>query len=428
MSLVVDVEFDEGERQAYLDEVRQHLPAFLSEVAYGRAEPIEDVSALLNLRKEDLDKVISTHLGFTEPIIRFIEALPEALRRPLNSSLRPAVVSQSVRGPVDWAATHRVRNQRGGDRGIFVVRPSERIFDNPENQTFVWLLRELALRIEAIRPAERDPSGIMGEESWFSHILDVSRKLDEASRHRWLGSVTPVRPTAQTMGRLRSARTSFYAQILPDAIETFIRYTERPGPEQITDLLCERYFEPRLNWQLFELVISLRLARELGERLGTVRSPSRLMVGGSRGPFARYEMKGGDVIQLWYQAWPDIETRSLLREARDRHALRRGSTRPDLVIERRSDEGPVDVVLIEVKASRNPMTLGQGLVQMLGYVNERPDLWPRDTPAWLTAPPSDAFRSGDAEGEPLWMVTSDDFAAAAADRLLAGQGSSPGSL
>lgn len=417
MSEVIDVQLDSVERLSYLDEVREHLPAFLSEVAYGRAEPLGDVSALLNLRAEDLRKVINTHLAFTEPIIRFVDALPEALRRPISSSLRPQVVTQAVRGPVDWAATYRTRYQQGGNPALFVVRPAERIFDTPENQALVWLLSELTKRIEAVRPVETDSSGVMDGESWFPHVIGLSRQLAEAHRHRWLSAVRPVRPTALTLHRLRSARSEFHAIVLPDAIEALLRYTERPSPDDITELLCQRYFEPRLNWQLFELVIALRLTREFEEHLGVKRSPRRLLVGWAKVPFARYE-SGGEVVQLWYQAWPELETRSLLRETRERHKLGAGSTRPDFVIERRADDTLVDVLLLEVKASRNSRTLGAGLVQLLGYLKERPDFWPKETPGWLVAPESPAFKPGSAEGEPLWMVDSDQVANAAADRML----------
>lgn len=419
MNEVVDADFAEDERLGYLTEVREHLPAFLSEVAYGRADPLADVSALLNLRSEDRRRVINTHLAFAEPIVHFVQSLPEAMRRPVTASLRPPVTSQAVRGPVDWAGTYRARFQQGGNAAVFVVRPAERVFDIPENQALLWFLRALANLIEAIRPVESDTSGVMQPgESWWPHVAQLGRELTEALRPRWLSAVSPVRPSPLVLSRLRSSRRTFYSELLPVAIATMIRYTERPTPQDITGLLCQRYFEPRLNWQLFELVIALRLTRTFEERLETKRSPTRLLVGKARRPFALYELEGGDEIRFWYQAWPDIGMRSLLREARARHNLAAGSSRPDFVLERRSGGHLVDAVLIEVKASRNSRTLGAGLLQMLGYLKERPDAWPKDTPGWLVAPQSPAFQPGSAAGEPLWMVNADDFAAAAADRLL----------
>ena len=211
--------------------MREHLPAFFSEVAYGRAEPLADVSALLNLRSEDLRRVINTHLAFTEPIIRFVEALPEALRRPGQSSLRPPVISQAVRGPVDWAATYRARYQQGGNPALFVTRPAERIFNTPENQALLWFLRTLTDRMEAIRPVELDRAGVMRRgESWWPHVLELGRDLAEAHRHRWLSAVTPVRPSPLTLNRLRSSRSEFYAELLPDAIAWCFVTRSDPAP------------------------------------------------------------------------------------------------------------------------------------------------------------------------------------------------------
>jgi hypothetical protein len=420
LSEVIDVKFAAEERAGYLDEVREHLPAFLSEVAYERSDPLADVSALLNLRSEDLRRVVDTHLAFTEPIIRFVRALPEGLRKPISSSLRPPVTAQAVRGPVDWGATYRARYQQGGNAALFVVRPAERIFNTPENQALLWFLHALRDRVERIRPVESDSVGAMRPgESWWPHVTQLSRELAEGLRPRWLSAVVPVRPTALVLARLRSSRQKFYAETLPEAIEVMLRYTERPRPADIAELLCQRYFEPRLNWQLFELVVALRLTRTFEKRLGTKRSPTRLLVGRAHVPFARYELGAGVEIRFWYQSWPDVGPRSLLREARERHGLASGSSRPDYVLERRAGGKLVDSILLEVKASRNSRTLGAGLLQMLGYLKERPDLWPTGTPAWLVAPESEAFVAGEADGEPLWMVDVDDVAAAAADRLLA---------
>jgi hypothetical protein len=230
--------------------------------------------------------------------------------------------------------------------------------------------------------------------------------------------VSPVHPTEPVLNRLRSSRQSFYAEKLPAAIEAMERYTDDPGPEEITELLCQRYFEPRLNWQLFELVVALRLTRAVEQQLGTKRSPTRLLVGRKQRPFALYDLPGGDVVSFWYQGWPKTEARSLLKEARARHQLGSGSSRPDFVLERRSGEELVDSILLEVKASRSKYTLGKGLAQMLAYLKEWPDSWPKSTPGWLVAPQSEVFQAGDADGEPLWMVDANAVAAAAAERLL----------
>lgn len=73
--------------------------------------------------------------------------------------------------------------------------------------------------------------------------------------------------------------------------------------------------------------------------------------------------------------------------------------------------------LLELKASRSGGTLGGGLLQLLGYLKDRPALFVTQPAAWLVAPPSTAFVSKDAKGRELWAVSSDEVASAAVIRL-----------
>ena len=239
-------------------------------------EPIRlaDVSALLNLRAEDRRRVINTHLAFTEPIIHFVQSLPEGLRRPISSSLRPPVISQAVRGPVDWAATYRARYQQGGNPALFVVRPAERIFDTPENQALLWFLQTLRA------PPRGHPAGrvrlLRRNASRGSHGGRTSPScagdLEEGLRPRWLAAVSRRARAACP----RPAALLRHAPSTPNVARPRSRpcsVHRAPGPEEITELLCQRYFEPRLNWQLFELVVALRLTRPSSS--GSARSGRR---------------------------------------------------------------------------------------------------------------------------------------------------------
>ena len=75
MSEVVDTQFEPAERDALLDEVRYHLPAFLSSAAVEREDPVGDVSELLNLRATDLRRVVAVHLGLSAQVTAFAAGL-----------------------------------------------------------------------------------------------------------------------------------------------------------------------------------------------------------------------------------------------------------------------------------------------------------------------------------------------------------------
>jgi hypothetical protein len=213
------------------------------------------------------------------------------------------------------------------------------------------------------------------------------------------------------MSRLRNARTSFYKLLIPGVIDALRRYVDDPGPQEVTELLCERYFEPQLTWQLFEITIALRLARAFAD-VSVGKRRARLLVGGGRAPFASYKLATGGEVRLWYQAWPTGVGPSLHTNARKRHAIESGGTRPDLVIER---IGPKPrMVILELKASRSPSYLGQGLAQLLGYIQERPEVLNEPACAWLVAPISAAFSAAPPpEDEPLWVIDADSVASAA---------------
>lgn len=410
MSEVVDTQFSAAERQELLEETRYHLPAFLSASAVEREDPVGDVSELLNLRSGDLRRVVAVHLGLSAPVTAFADALTAGLRRPITSSVRPRIVTQAVRGPIDWGATIRMQ-ATGAARGHYVVRPARRAFDTPENRALAWALERLDQELSSAAP-RADSGGI----AWSKRFQEILRDIQRARRHPWLRDITPERPNAAAMKRLQASRTRFYKLLLPDVLLALRRWVDQPSPTDLTDLLCARYFEPSRTWQLFEVVVALRLARafanvSVGKRRG------RLLTGAGRAPFAVYRMGNGSEICLWYQAWPEVAGPSLQAAARRRHQIEGGGTRPDIVIERRTVRPTL--VLLELKATRSSAYLGQGLSQLLGYVAERPLHLGEPGSAWLVAPASGAFRAAPPDSvEPLWVVDADAVADAAVGRMV----------
>jgi hypothetical protein len=409
VSEVVDTQFAEEERAALLDEVRYHLPAFLSSSAVERVDPVGDVTELLNLRAGDLRRVVAIHVGLSAQVTAFAAGLRVGLRRPITSSTRPRVVTQAVRGSIDWGATIRLRSTSAA-AGLYVVRPARRVFDTPENRALAWVLQRLEAELIEVAPdARAAPTG------WSGRLQGNLRAIQAARRHPWLREIPPQRPDAATLKRLAAARTMFYKLLLPEVLRAMRRWIDHPSPADITELLCTRYFEPSRTWQLFELVIALRLARAFaGVSVGKRRG--RLLTGTGRTPFASYRLSNGSEILLWYQAWPHAAGASLQTAARARHRIASGGTRPDIVIERRNDVPAL--LLLELKATRSPSYLGQGLSQLLGYAKERPSLLSDPACAWLVAPASGAFEAASPHPtEPLWVVDADSVATAAVERL-----------
>lgn len=417
MSEVVDNDFPPQVRAALLDEIRTHLPAFLHRGASEQHDPVGDVRELLNLEPGDLQRVVAVHQCLDEAVTAFGAELERGLRQPLTSSLRPPETSQSVRGPVDWAATIARRSLEAGNRSQFVVRSARRVFDTPENRALAWLLERLHTSAQvALRELGDDALDSPGEPAagWADRIRRLSAQVRVAQRTAWLRRVEPEPPARATIKRLKASRSSFYAVSVAAAVEAVLELSN-PSEQALADVLCRRYFEPARTWLIFEVYVALRLARAFAQASGKPRK-ARLLAGGSRAPFARYAYPDGSEVALIYQGWPPGLGRSLRREASARHELTATASRPDIFIVR---SGPVpDAAVLELKASYRSGYLGNGLSQLLGYLAERPEAWKKKPAGWLVAPASAAFSDRPAaETEDLWIVSAERVADAAVARF-----------
>lgn len=403
------------EREALLEDVRSRLPAFLHRGATEQQDPAGDVRELLNLEQEDLDRVVAVHQCLDPAVLAFGHGVKSGLERPFAGSAPAPVVSQSVRGQIDWPGTVRHRASAPGDSVRYAVREPGKAFDTAENRALVWLIGSLEKSVdEAIAWRRKTGSG-------WSHKIDTLRDQLAASRRvQWLQALPAAKPTAAVLQSLRSTRRGFYAERVPAAIEAVLRFGD-PSPEVLTAALSERYFRPGSDGTLFELAVALRLADAFRERsVGRVRQP-RLLMGEGRSSFARYRIDNEEELILVYQSWPDKE-HSMRRRLVERHRLGKqaGEARPDIMIVRRnSDADATDVVILELKASHREKTLRKGLEELLAYLADRPELWGAQPTGWLVAPSSSAFEERDADPDfPLWILSADRVAAAATARFV----------
>jgi hypothetical protein len=414
VSEVIDANFTAAERDKLLGEVRARLPAFLHRGATEQHDPAGDIKELLNLEERDLQWVISVHLCLDEAVLRFGEQLREGLRNPITSSIRPPEVSQSVRGPIDWSATVARRALEAGNPALFVVRPARRIFDTPENQALAWLIARLQAAVQQAAPAAEDAGEDEEAAGWYQRIERLSVQLQLARRVQWLRGVPAELPTPQTLKRLKAARSAFYAEVIPAAIESILRL-RTPSEQELTDVLCRRYFRPKETWRLFEVAIALRLAREFAGKSLEPRK-TRLLVGAGRAAYARYGLADGGEVALMYQAWPRSSGESLRAGTASRHGFKPGTSRPDLFIVRTGAEP--DCAILELKATYSAGYLGAGLSQLLGYIAERPEVWKKQPCGWLVAPESSTFTERAAEDdELLWVISAEAVAERAAERF-----------
>jgi hypothetical protein len=413
-----------AEREALLAEVISYLPAFLRRDATEQEDPAGDVRELLDLADEDRERVVAVHICLDPDVRAFGAALERGIAHPLAGARPQAVVGQSVRGPVDWASTGRLRAMAPGERASFVVREPRAAHDAPENRSLAWILQRLESLLDAAThwPVD-EPSD--GEELKWSEKIDLLRSQVAAARRApWLAAVRPEPPTASTLARLRRVRSSFYARFLRAAIESVLRLSE-PTPTVLTEVLSRRYFVPERDSLLFELAVALRLARAFGE-VSPRKRRTRLLVGAGKSTYARYSFDDGSEVRLAYQSWPDAD-QTVRQRLGARHGLTVGRGFPDLFIVRKAEDGD-DAAILELKASLNVDTLRGGLSELLAYLGDRPDLFAVTPAGWLIAPAGAPVTAADSDASfPLWIVSADEVAAAAVARFApAGRGAAAG--
>jgi hypothetical protein len=329
-------------------------------------------------------------------------------------TIRTTVVGQTVRGGIDWGRTIRARSSSGGLPTLFATRPAHRVFNTPENRALVWLLKQLDSELRRIPSAQQNPQVGIHNTAWMHDIEEFRNQLASAQRAYRLRDVAPERPSPSTRKRLAASRSAFYRETLANAINAVEKIIDCPGPEQLAETLCDRYFVPERDWKLFEIVVAVRLAHRLGE-LASSRL-DRLLTGMRRSPYARYRIGTGEV-RLWYQSWPRDSGPSSLQATANRYQLRADPTRPDIVIEVCTREQR-QAILLEAKASRRSNYLGQGVVQALGYLRDRPGLFTSPPFAAVVCPRSDAFSPTENHtGLDVAVVSADDVADWVASRV-----------
>ena len=334
--LVVDARFSDQEYQRSLDEVREYLPAFLSPAATENHDPVGDVTELMALEQSELDRVMAVHVCLSEAATVFGAALEQSMRRPLTSTERPEVLTQAVRGPIDWGATIRRRAQSGWDLSQFAVRPSRRVFDTPENRALVWVLDELELAVSRSGSGSRFGGAGRGWVGGSARGTSGSTATRAAYRVAARASQPAAHPRVQQ--RLAASRLSFTDTRSATSSACCWRWLTRTSRRSRRSCASATSSQHRA-WKLFEVLVALRLARELRpdpeHGLGARR---QRVVAGWPGTVALLGsgLPDGGELSLTYQGWPPGGGASVRQRTASRHAFSPKPSVPDLFVSRAS--------------------------------------------------------------------------------------------
>lgn len=403
--------FTASERTAMAAEIRPYLAYHLQKAAEERYDPVLAVEELTGITASELKHVVLSHVCLSRATARFCDALPAAVHAASSLSPPARVVSRVVRGQVDWPATIRLRTTGGGDTGLFAVRPTGREPGLAEHRTLAWTLQQLESRAQkALQGSGRDDPS-----EWQRTIATVARTVQRARAAEQLRAVEPRRPDQRALTRLSTMRPRFYRVELA-AVAGMLLRAESADPDELSSILCERFFVPHQTWMLYELLVALRFERAFRDHVGPALR-RRLLRDLKRRPYAEFRLACGDTVALYRGGWPHGAEQSARERTGARHELSVDPAKPDLVVVR-SGAKP-DCVVVELKASRKDATLAAGIDQLLRYLSDQPDLFARRPSGWLVAPwDNPAFKDREpASSEPLWIATVDVATTEAVTRM-----------
>jgi hypothetical protein len=398
----VDTAFTHEERQEFKSELRTELAAFVSSATDEAIDPIDSLAILLDLSRQDLRRVALVHVVLSDAVRNFVRHLRQDLRTPSTSTERPRVVTQTVRGPIDWQAT--VRLSVGQGLGTpYVIRPALRVFDTPENRALQWALNQLQAGMRGVPTIE---GGVATTSTnWISEVGLMRSVIERAREVYWLRGLRSERPTPRTIARLGSSRRELYAVRLRSVIDQLFALENSPTPEDLIELLLQRYFVPTRDWKLYEVLVALRVARALDPH--AISRRFRLLENVGRVPFATFTFANG-VVRIWYQSWPNTSGPSLQLRVIEAFQVQGQGTRPDVVVEILGRSQKASALLLEIKATKRGDYLTSGITQVLAYMRDRPLLFSGVRKAAVVAPASAAFRdcvpSGNSD---VWVISGD---------------------
>ncbi|MCO8254538.1 hypothetical protein NKF26_12065 [Haladaptatus sp. AB618] len=354
------------------------------------------------LNIQDFDQLKKLHFVLYEDVVRYIEEIPEHLRRIKTvTNQQEETVYGEVRGSVNWKMTTQQRASTGyNDPSLFVVNSSEVEYDIPENRVVKKFLAAVAEPltndIEAIDQEWRnmwDDRDIIELQQILAHNIYLDALPSPEEIHLSDRDLTAARRSRHQLYTESHRLYQLYVDLMND------RFDLHP----VRELLSKTIVAPTKNHKLFELFCIFGVIRQIQKRYPSLElrriEPGMETIALLEGPDYRievyYDQNGPLKFFESYPTLEEIEGRDvpmmMKRHAKalesqeqaiddflsksSRHSFYSG--RPDFVVlaykkpneeSGNDEESLTDVIIGEVKYTRSETTFSQGLREVLEYL------------------------------------------------------------
>lgn len=372
-----------------LKEVQEELTAFLDSGKINEKELARTLS-FEELEIDDFERLKEIHFVLSEPVTKFVNKLPDRIRRIKTESYRKKQISNGeIRGRIDWGETYKTRySQNLEDKSLFVTQNPDIEYNIPENLVLKKLLG-IIYRVVSTEIQNLDQD--WRSEFWSQDEIDQIKRIFQ--RNVNIDRIKEMEDEELTSKQLEAARNS-RREVYREAYELYINYEKTMNndfsDEEVQNLLKNTLIKPGDRPTLFELFATFKVIR----RYESEEDLQLKMIESGESEIASMENERKQVIVYhdstgsldFIMDFPENPKDDFVKKSKDisdHHSealedfVGRSSTeglysgRPDIVIEEYSLENSKQLeklVIGEVKYTDKESTFSQGLRELLEYL------------------------------------------------------------
>lgn len=358
-------------------ETSQELWRYIQKNA--RVAEAEDVFLTLSrISEQDLRSLSQIHFLLSEEVEHLATEIAPAILNRLSKTSHSEMKTTrgAVRGRVQWSKTYTTRAATG-DSSLFVTHLRSSIFDLPENQVFLFLMKQISHLAKKITDTEWDDESDFEEElkshKWMDRVSSHGKQCLKWLRNPFVTQITEVPTlTERMLEQTEKARGSGYTRLARVARQ-YMQCQQQPLV-YLESQRRGRVLEPLNRDKLFELAVLFKILTFAQNKGWMERQAS--LIGGGEGVVSLCS-KNHSTLTIYYQGIPEaFEKNSRYKELMQNHGLRNRMRQPDIVLQwSHAEEETFRYCIVEVKRSDKRDYLVDGAYKVFGYLKDFENAW-----------------------------------------------------
>ncbi|GGM40522.1 hypothetical protein GCM10011351_28360 [Paraliobacillus quinghaiensis] len=371
------VQLELEDRSLLIDRIKY---SYLSLNLYRHSELLDGLTTTCAF-ENDLDIENFRGLSLTHFFIKCYqselhEVLPQLMKNfSRNTNIQQIETRGYIRGAIDWNATYKRRMAVGYDPALFICKPSNRIYDIPENQLTKYLLHFIHNNIDKVEKIA--PGKIAG---WTMMLEKIKQSIKKFLHHPIFAEVTlPDRLGYTLITKSKKSRNPHYRTIglLTEYLYNLFVLNDK---KTLFEVLSQQLLVPIKTDKIFEFVVYfevIQVLESLKKKYHGKRQIS-LLRADYKTVFEYFLTDINTNVKIYYQNVPEeYSNSSNYKQILQKYSVPNvKSNIPDIIIVIEDlNQHLSRTALMEIKYGREQSyLLGNGLRDTLGYLKDFEDI------------------------------------------------------